>query len=105
MLISPDCIQSLLWLPESGWFSIEKTSLSGRTNRIVGGEAPSKYLVRLQKHAGVSDEEFQDILKSHVLSPEFLYADDFVSFFNDRKARILQRIEKAKPIILTFFSG
>jgi len=86
-------------------FSIEKTSLSGRTNRIVGGEAPSKYLVRLQKHAGVSDEEFQDILKSHVLSPEFLYADDFVSFFDGRKARILQRIEKAKPIILTFFSG
>ncbi|MFY9504735.1 MAG: hypothetical protein WAQ32_06790, partial [Dethiobacteria bacterium] len=49
----------------------------------------------------VSEKEFQDILKSHVLSPEFLYADDFVSFFNDRKEKILQRIEKAmnKPIL------
>lgn len=80
---------------------INKTPLSARTNRIVGGDAPSKYLVRLQKHAGVSNEEFQDILKSHVLSPKFLYADDFENFFNDRKERILQRIEKAmnKPIL------
>jgi hypothetical protein len=57
-------------------------------------------LKKIQKHAGVGDEEFLDILKSHVLSPEFLYADDFEKFFNDRKEKILQRIEKAmnKPI-------
>jgi hypothetical protein len=79
---------------------VNKTPLSGRTNHIVGGEAPSRYLVRLQKHAGVNDEEFQDILRSHVLSPEFLYTDDFENFFSDRKEKILQRIEKAmdKPI-------
>ena len=74
---------------------INKTPLSGRTNRIVSGEAPSKYLEKIQKHAGIKDNEFQEILKSHVLSPEFLYADDFKSFFNDRKERILQRIEDA----------
>ncbi len=74
---------------------INKTPLSGRTNRIVSGEAPSKYLARIKRHAGVSDEEFHNILKSHVLSPEYLYADDFLNFFNDRKERILQRIEKA----------
>ena len=74
---------------------INKTPLSSRTNRIVSGDAPSKYLARVQKHAGVSDAEFHGILKSHVLSLEFLYADDFVNFFNDRKERILQRIEKA----------
>ena len=74
---------------------INKTPLSSRTNRIVSGEAPSKYLLRIQKHAGVSDDEFQNILKSHVLLPEFLYADDFENFFIDRKERILQRIEKA----------
>jgi hypothetical protein len=74
---------------------INKTPLSSRTNRIISGEAPSKYLLRIQKHAGVSDDEFQSILKSHVLSPEFLYADDFENFFIDRKEKILQRIEKA----------
>jgi hypothetical protein len=79
---------------------INKTPLSSRTNRIVSGEAPSKYLTRIQRHAGVDDEEFQNILKSHVLTPKFMYADDFESFFNDRKEKILQRIEKAmnKPI-------
>lgn len=74
---------------------INKTPLSSRTNRIVSGEAPSKYLVRIQKHAGVEDEEFQEILKSHVLSPEFMYDDDFENFFTDRKEKIVQRIEKA----------
>jgi hypothetical protein len=57
-------------------------------------------LARLQKHAGVDDEEFHNILKSHVLLPELLYADDFHNFFSDRKEKILQRIENAmnKPI-------
>jgi hypothetical protein len=79
---------------------INKTPLSGRTNRIVSGDAPSRYLSRLKKNAGVSDEEFQQILKSHVLSPEYLYQDDFKKFFDDRKEKILQRIEKAMNKII-----
>jgi hypothetical protein len=80
---------------------INKTPLSGRTNRIVSGDAPSKYLDRIKKNVGVSDDEFIEILKSHVVNPEFMYKDDFKGFFNDRKERILQKIEKAmgKPIM------
>lgn len=74
---------------------VNKTPLSGRTNRIVSGDAPSKYLDRLKKHAGVSDEEFNNILLSHVVSPELMYQDDFKGFFAYRKEQILQRIEKA----------
>lgn len=74
---------------------INKTPLSGRTNRIISGDAPSKYLGRIQKHAGVGDEEFIYILKSHVLEPEFMQTDNFYGFFNNRKEQILQRIEKA----------
>jgi hypothetical protein len=74
---------------------INKTPLSSRTNRIVSGDAPSKYLQRLKKHAGVSDEEFINILDSHLVNIEFLYRDDFYGFFNDRKERLLQKIEKA----------
>ena len=79
---------------------INKTPLSGRTNRIVSGDAPSKYLERIKKHAGVDDDTFLDILKSHIIKPELLYADDFQTFLNDRKEQILVRIEKAmnKPI-------
>ncbi|MBP8959356.1 MAG: DUF262 domain-containing protein [Bacteroidales bacterium] len=74
---------------------INKTPLSGRTNRIVSGDAPSKYLERLKKHAGVPDAEFDAILKSHAVNPDFLYNDDFNEFFTDRKERILSKIEAA----------
>ena len=74
---------------------INKTPLSGRTNRIVSGDAPSKYLDRLKKHAGVTDDEFNTILCSHVVNPDFMYQDDFYSFFSYRKEQILRRIEIA----------
>ena len=74
---------------------VNKTPLSGRTNRIVSGDAPSKYLERLKKHAGVFVGEFETILKSHVVNPDFMYNDDFNGFFADRKNQILQRIEQA----------
>jgi len=79
---------------------INKTPLSGRTNRIVSGDAPSKYLERLKKQAGVNDSEFNNILHSHLVNPDFMYKDDFKGFFANRKEQILQRIEKAigKPI-------
>jgi hypothetical protein len=80
---------------------INKTPLSGRTNRIVSGDAPGSYLPRIQKYAGVDEELFQSILKTHVLSPCYMYANDFKSFFYDRKEQILRRIERAmnKPIL------
>lgn len=74
---------------------VNKTPLSGRTNRIVSGEAPSKYLERLKKKAGVDGEEFNRILLSHIVNPEFLYHDDFEGFFANRKEQILKRIEAA----------
>jgi hypothetical protein len=74
---------------------INKTPLSGRTNRIVSGDSPKKYLERLKKYAGVSDEEFNKNLVSHLLNPDFLYNDDFYGFFYNRKEQILQKIEKA----------
>ena len=79
---------------------INKTPLSGRTNRIVSGDAPSRYLERLKKHAGVTDDEFNSILKSHVVNPDFMYCDDFNGFFTDRKEKLLQRIEQAMGKII-----
>lgn len=74
---------------------INKTPLSGRTNRIVSGDAPSKYLKRLMDHAGVNNETFTDIVQSHLLNIPFLESDDFYRFYNDRKESILQKIEQA----------
>jgi hypothetical protein len=74
---------------------INKTPLSGRTNRIVSGDAPSKYLNRLREKAGVGEEVFNEFVESHLLDINFLRADDFYGFFNERKEKILQRIELA----------
>jgi hypothetical protein len=74
---------------------INKTPLSGKTNKIVSGDAPSKYLERLRENAGVGEAEFNTILMSHVLEPAHMYKDDFKQFLDDRKERILQKIEKA----------
>jgi hypothetical protein len=74
---------------------INKTPLSGGTNKFVSGDAPSKYLDRLLKKAGISSDELQPILESHVLKSEYLLSDDFEGFINSRKELILQRIERA----------
>lgn len=90
------CVKKENNIPRSEYDSIiNKTPLSGRTNRIVSGDAPSRYLERLKKHAGVSEDEFNAILKSHIVDPDTMYRDDFYGFFADRKERILQKIEAA----------
>ncbi len=74
---------------------INKTPLSGRTNRIVSGDAPSKYLNRLMERAAVNYDVFTQIVESHLLNIQLLESDDFYRFYNDRKERILQKIEQA----------
>lgn len=74
---------------------INKTPLSGHTNRFVSGDAPSKYLARLKGRIRIEEEDFETMLKSHVVAPEYLYNDNFYGFYNDRKERILQKIERA----------
>lgn len=78
---------------------INKTPLSFRTNRIIGGVAPSEYLAKLEKgnvdtppiQATVLDE----CLKSHLLDPQLLRRDDFAAFMSDRQTQLLAVIERA----------
>lgn len=79
---------------------INKTPLSARTNRIIQGHAPSKYLERIQKHAGYDTPKMDEVLRSHVIDPNLLRSDDFTGFFEARKEAILTRIELAmgKPV-------
>ena len=73
----------------------QQDSFIGTNKPYCSGDAPSKYLERIQKHAQVDDESFRNILQTHVLTPGYLYMDDFEGFFTDRKELILQRIERA----------
>lgn len=83
---------------------INKTPISARTNRMIGGDAPSAYLARLQEHQQVqlSDEAMNALLEGHRIPAETLRADDFEAFYQQRKRRLLEIIEKAmgkKPLL------
>lgn len=78
---------------------INKTPLSSRTNRILGGVAPSKYLHRLQKGGkGALRIEHADLdryVASHLIDPTLLRNDQFEAFFEQRQRSLLKLIEQA----------
>lgn len=74
---------------------INKTAISARTNRQIGGRAPSRYLPAVEKAAGIDGARMDDILASHCIAPESLRADRFWDFYADRAEALLARIEVA----------
>jgi hypothetical protein len=76
-------------IPASRYNSIiNKTALDARTNRIIGGNAPSAYLARLQQQSQLSVAAMDGILETHLIDPNLLRADDFDAFFDDRARRL-----------------
>jgi hypothetical protein len=74
---------------------VNKTPLSAKTNRMIGGKSPSAYLEKLQKTAGITEERMKEILNSHLINYEAMKLNDFETFFNLRYNALLDRIEKA----------
>lgn len=76
---------------------LNKTSISYKANRKIGGDAPSVYLQKIQneKQVGLSDEQMDDLLASHSLSPTLLREDDFEGFIVDRRNQLIGLIAKA----------
>lgn len=74
---------------------INKTALAARTNRQIGGRAPSVYLPAIEKAAGVSAAQMDEVLRSHCIEPKALRAERFWDFFAARAEALLTRIEAA----------
>ncbi|MDD2867470.1 DUF262 domain-containing protein [Neomegalonema sp.] len=78
---------------------INKTPLSFRTNRSIGGAAPSAYLAKLEQGDAetppIRAANLDGYLASHLVAPGLLRADDFDAFMEDRRKRLLALIEKA----------
>lgn len=74
---------------------INKTPISYKANRMIGGAAPSSYLVSLQAHRQVQlDTVGMDILlKSHRIPTAALRADDFDTFYTQRQQNLMSLIE------------
>jgi hypothetical protein len=76
---------------------INKTPISYKANRMIGGEAPSRYLEEIREHKQVQIErsEQDEILRSHLIDPSILRSDDFSTFLAARKQALLQLIAEA----------
>jgi hypothetical protein len=78
---------------------INKTPLSYRTNRIIGGEAPSTYIARLEQGntttPAIPPARLDTFLQSHLIDPALLRADRFDEFMESRQRQLLRLIEHA----------
>ena len=74
---------------------INKTPLSSKTNRIIGGAAPSEYLAELERIVPVGREQLDGYLRTHLIDPELLRSNSFDAFMADRQKRLLALIERA----------
>ncbi|MER9428790.1 DUF262 domain-containing protein [Mesorhizobium sp. M0408] len=78
---------------------INKTPLSYRTNRIIGGIAPTSYLKKLETGTpdtpAIGPTRLDAILSTHLIDPTLLRADAFEMFLVDRQKRLLLLIEQA----------
>ncbi len=73
---------------------VNKTALAARTNRRIGGDAPSRYLLRLEATDGIRRQELDGFLRSHDIDPAALRGDDFEEFFNRRFETLLRHVER-----------
>ena len=84
---------------------INKTPLSYKTNRILGGVAPSVYLGRLEiggkDTPPIDRDDLDEYLASHAMDPLLLRADDFAGFMADRESRLLAMISRATGHAIT----
>jgi hypothetical protein len=76
---------------------VNKTAISLKANRKIGGQAPSSYLTALQSDSKVKldDAGMNDILHSHSINPTAMRADDFQQFYESRKQALLGLVEDA----------
>jgi len=76
---------------------VNKTPISYKANRMIGGNKPSAYLLKLQGHAQVQlgDEQMNMILSTHYVDPASLRSDDFDAFYSSRRNALVKIVERA----------
>lgn len=74
---------------------VNKTPLAARTNRAIGGVAPSQYLVRVERESQLPSADVDTLLESHGLDPIAMRSDDFDRHFAHRREFLIGLIEEA----------
>lgn len=86
---------------------LNKTPISYKANRKVGGAAPSTYLPRIQNEEQVQldDAAMDELLASHALSPGLLRQDAFDDFLEDRRQQLSRLVETAMGKVIQDAGG
>ncbi len=76
---------------------LNKTPISYKANRMIGGKAPSDYLAQLQGHKQVQlpDNAMDEILASHFIVADYLRANNYDQFIESRRSLLIAEISKA----------
>ncbi|WP_353948615.1 DUF262 domain-containing protein [Sporolactobacillus sp. Y61] len=78
------------------WNSIvNKTPLFARTNRIIGGNAPSVYMKRIKDNGHVAESQLESNVRSHLIDIDDLKVDDFDKYFLKRAKSLINLISNA----------
>lgn len=81
-------------LPKQKWNSVvNKTPLAYKTNRTIGGVAPSKYLAKIENEGQVDAATLDQYLESHLIDHALCRTDDFDHFILNRAKKLLDAIE------------
>ena len=90
------CLKERLGLQDDKWNSIiNKTPLSAKTNRMIGGKAPSEYLSKIERENMTESSVLDENLRTHFISIEDIRTNNFDQYFIKRTKSILQLIENA----------
>jgi hypothetical protein len=74
---------------------VNKTPLAAATNRTIGGHAPSRYLPVVQRRGQLDKDQMDEVLRTHVIEPRHLHADDLAAFFESRATALMERVQAA----------
>jgi hypothetical protein len=74
---------------------INKTAISARTNRMIGGKAPGLYLSEIERRAGIAASDLDATLMTHLIDAPLLRGNKFSEFMSARRAQLLLLISDA----------
>lgn len=74
---------------------VNKTTISARTNRTIGGAAPSSYLKVIESRAQVQPHRLDELLATHLVPALHLRNDDFEKYFVARREALCRLVEGA----------
>ncbi|MDF2468249.1 MAG: hypothetical protein K0Q61_621 [Rhodococcus erythropolis] len=74
---------------------VNKTTISARTNRTIGGVAPSSYLPVIETRAQIDSTHLDGLVATHLIPTEFLRQDQFENFFRSRRESLCELVENA----------